>query len=163
MATDVNRNVEEGRDGGSEEESEERGAEGEVVEVARRVVVGSGGPRSIPTVRSLEDKKHCAEILWVLKMVNSGFSYNSTEDLVPVLQMMAPDSLILKSLQMKKTKAMYVLCHGLYPYYIAQLVRRIQKAPGFTLGTVSGTFKLHGLAKVVELCIRSKQKKRKSF
>ena len=31
MATDVNRNVEEGRDERSEEENEERGAEGEVV------------------------------------------------------------------------------------------------------------------------------------
>ena len=154
MATDVNRNVEEGRGGGSEDNMEEGGAEGEAVEVARRVVVGSGGPRNIPTVRSLEDKKHSAEILWVLKMVDSGYSYNSTEDLVPVLKRMAPDSLILKSLQLKRNKAMYVLCYGLYPHYLAELVRRIQKAPGFTLGTDSGTFKLHGLAKVVELCIR---------
>ena len=110
MATYVNRNVEEGRKGGSEEENDERGAEGEegeVVEVARREVVGSGGLRSVPTVRSLEDKKLSAEIRWVLKMVDSGFSYNSIEDLVPVLQMMAPDSLILKSLQLKRTKAEY--------------------------------------------------------
>ena len=127
--------------------------------MARRVVVGSSGLRSVPTVRSLEDKKLSAEILWVLKMVDSGFSYASTEDLVPVLQMMAPDSLILKSLQLKRTKAMYVLCHGLYPHYLARLVGRIQKAPGFTLGTDSGTFKLHGLSKVVELCIRCKQNK----
>lgn len=127
------------------------GGEEEVEEVRR---VGVLGLRSLPTVRSMEDKKLTAVILWVLKMVDSGFSYSSTDNLVPILQMMAPDSMVLKSIELKRNKAMYVLCYGLYPYFLNQLVSRIQKAPGFTLGTDSGTFKLHSLSKIVELDIR---------
>lgn len=149
---DNNRNVvvvEEVGEGGEDEVGE--GGEEEVEEVRR---VGVLGLRSLPTVRSMEDKKLTAVILWVLKMVDSGFSYSSTDNLVPILQMMAPDSMVLKSIELKRNKAMYVLCYGLYPYFLNQLVSRIQKAPGFTLGTDSGTFKLHSLSKIVELDIR---------
>ena len=72
--------------------------------------VGVLGLRSLPTVRSMEDKKLTAVILWVLKMVDSGFSYSSTDNLVPILQMMAPDSMVLKSIELKRNKAMYMLC-----------------------------------------------------
>ena len=86
---DNNRNVvvvEEVGEGGEDEVGE--GGEEEVEEVRR---VGVLGLRSLPTVRSMEDKKLTAVILWVLKMVDSGFSYSSTDNLVPILQMMAPD------------------------------------------------------------------------
>ena len=79
------------------------GGEEEVEEVRR---VGVLGLRSLPTVRSMEDKKLTAVILWVLKMVDSGFSYSSTDNLVPILQMMAPDSMVLKSIELKRNKAM---------------------------------------------------------
>ena len=48
----------------------------------------------------------------------------------------------------------YILTHGLYPYYKEKLVRRIQGAVGFTLGTDSATFKLNGLSKLVDIVIR---------
>ena len=143
---DQNRNVEE-VEVVEEGRREEGQGEGGRVEEGR--VEGSAPATGLrrTTVKSHSDKVTNAEITWVLKMVESNLSYSSSEDLVEVLQRMAPDSMILKDMTLKRSKAMYVLCHGLYPYYLQQLVRRIKEAPAFTLGTDSATFKLHSLAK----------------
>ena len=145
MASDQNRNNVEA-DVGTEASGEQR-REDDTRTLATVV-------RSTPSVRVHADKVTEAEIIWVLKMVESNLSYNSSEDLVEVLQRMAPDSMVLKDMQLKRSKSMYVLCYGLYPYYLNQLVKRIKQSPTFTLGTDSATFKLHSLSKVVDIDIR---------
>ena len=60
----------------------------------------------------------------------------------------------IKRFRCKRHKVSYILTHGLYPYYKEKLVRRIQGAVGFTLGTDSATFKLNGLSKLVDIVIR---------
>ena len=110
--------------------------------------------RSTPTVMNHADKVTTAEAVWVLKMIESNFPFNSCENLVDVLKKMAPDSQILKDMTLKSSKSSYILRFGLYPFYLDQLVKRIQKSPTYTLGTDSGTFKLNGLAKIVDIDIR---------
>ena len=105
--------------------------------------------RRLPTVKSLGDKVLKAEVVWVLKTVESNFSFNASEDIVEVLQQMDPDSLVLKTMRIKRDKVSYTLSHGLYPFYNKKLAKRIQGAVGFTLGTDSATFKLQGLPKLV--------------
>ena len=117
---------------------------------------GEGGLvlRRLPAVKSLSDKVLKAEVLWVLKTVESNFSFNASEDIVEVLKLMDPDSIVLKTMKIKRMKTSYILTHGLYPYYLEKLVKRIQDAVGFCLGTDSATFKLHGLTKMVDIVIR---------
>ena len=105
-------------------------------------------------MKSLSDKVLKAEVLWVLKTVESNFSFNASEDIVEVLKLMDPDSIVLKTMKIKRMKTSYILTHGLYPYYLEKLVKRIQDAVGFCLGTDSATFKLHGLTKMVDIVIR---------
>ena len=95
-----------------------------------------------------------AEIIWVLKSVSSDFSYSSSEDIVEILRLMDPSSDVFRLMQLKRNKVSYFLTHGLFPHYLQKLIKRIQAAPAFTLGTDSGTFKLHGIAKFVDIMIR---------
>ncbi len=155
---DANQNLDLVEGGGNRQEVGDGGEREEVRDGMEREAGGGEGTsaplapvrRSVPTVKSLADRVATAEVVWSFKMVESNLLYNSLEDIVAVLQKMDPDSLVLRNLHMKRTKSMYILCYGLHPYYLDQLIRRIQKSPGYTLGTDSSTFKLHGLSKVVE-------------
>ena len=51
-------------------------------------------------------------------------------------------------------KSSYIVSLGLYPYYMKKIIQTIQVSPGFTLRTDAGTFKLHGLSKLVDIVIR---------
>ena len=95
-----------------------------------------------------------AETIWALKVVASNFSFKSTEDLLPILRAMDPSSSIFKKMSLSSDKTSYIIAYGLYPYFQKMVVRGIQKAPGYTLGTDAGTFKLHGLAKLVDFVFR---------
>lgn len=64
-----------------------------------------------------EEEKLKAQIIWLMKCLHSGYSNNSTDDMGDVLRRMDPNSEILASFNMKKTKAAYVVNHGLAPYY----------------------------------------------
>lgn len=112
--------------------------------------------RRTQVVTSSSDKVTTAEILWVFKTVNSTLPFAVSEDIVDILQKMDPDSSVFRLMQLKRNKTMYVLTHGLYPHYLLKLIKRIQRAPGFTLGTDSATFKLQGLSKFVDIVIRCK-------
>ena len=57
-------------------------------------------------MKSLADRVATAEVMWSLKMVESNLSYNSSEDIVAVLQKMDPDSLVLINLHAIKTSVM---------------------------------------------------------
>ena len=66
-----------------------------------------------------------AIVIWLLKTIESGFSNNSTDDIGDVLRSMDPNSKILESFKMKKTKASYVINHGLAPYFRDKLYTEI--------------------------------------
>ena len=146
----------EGNEEGREEGREDGGGEVAVVSAEVRGGGGEAGQmlRRLPAVKSLSDRVLKAEVLWVLKTVESNFSFNASEDIVEVLRLMDPDSIVLKSMAIKRTKTSYLLTHGLYPYYLEKLEKRIREAVGFCLGTDSATFKLHGLTKMVDIVIR---------
>ena len=95
-----------------------------------------------------------AETIWALKVVDSNFSFNSTHDLVDILAAMDPKSDVFKKMTMGETKTSYLISHGLYPYFLKKIVKAIQDSPAFSLGTDAGTFKLHGLSKLVDIVIR---------
>jgi hypothetical protein len=95
-----------------------------------------------------------AETLWALNVVNSTFSYNSTNNLVALLRAMEPKSEVFKKITMSNAKTSYIISHGLFPYFMNKIVKGIQNSPGYTLGTDAGTFKLHGLSKLVDIVIR---------
>ena len=102
-----------------------------------------------------------AETIWALKVVASNFSFKSTEDLLPVLRAMDPSSSIFKKMTLSSDKTSYIIAYGLHPYFQKMVVRGIQKAPGYTLGTDAGTFKLHGLSKLVDCVFRYQKNNQK--
>ena len=66
-----------------------------------------------------------AIVVWLLKSIESGFSNNSNDDIGDVLRLMDPNSKVLQSFRMKKTKAAYVVNHGLAPYFLQKLYEDI--------------------------------------
>ena len=60
-----------------------------------------------------------------MKSINSGFSNNATDDVGDVLRRMDPNSKVLAAFNMKKTKAAYIINHGLAPYYRDLLYEQI--------------------------------------
>ena len=72
-----------------------------------------------------EMAKTKALVVWLLKSIDSGFSNNSSDDIVECLQVMCPDSKIASSLKMKRTKAYYVINHGLAPYFKTLLLEDV--------------------------------------
>ena len=64
-----------------------------------------------------EDDKVKAQIIWLMKSLDSGFSNHASDDVGDVLRRMDPKSEILAAFNMKETKAAYVVNYGLAPYY----------------------------------------------
>ena len=95
-----------------------------------------------------------AEILWALKTVDSNLSYMSADNLASLLQAMDPRSEVFKKMTLGATKTSYILSHGLLPYFMKKIIQSIQTSNGYTLGTDAGTFKLHGLSKLVDIVLR---------
>jgi hypothetical protein len=110
------------------------------------------GLRRLPM--DITDQVTKAEIIWTLKVVDLNFSYKSINDLLPILRAMDPSSSLFKKMSLCRDKASYIIAYGLHPYFQKMVVRGIQKAPGYTLGTDAGTFKLHGLSKIVDCVFR---------
>ena len=107
---------------------------------------GSGG--------SLMDRVLSAEIRWSFKVVSSGFSYKSCNDLVDVLKLMDSSSDIFKKMTLKEDKISYMISHGLFPFFMRKLLDAVKKSPGVSLGTDASTFKQKGLSQHVDMCLR---------
>ena len=58
-----------------------------------------------------------AEIVWLLKTVDNGFSVRSNDEINEVFSVMFPDSKIASQFRMVRSKAMYEINHGLAPYF----------------------------------------------
>ena len=80
-----------------------------------------------------EMAKTKALVVWLLKSIDSGFSNNSSDDIVDCLKVMCPDSKIASSLKMKRTKAYYVINHGLAPYFKTLLLEDVSASDIFVL------------------------------
>lgn len=63
-----------------------------------------------------------AEIIAAMNCLEKRFSYNSFRDFTEVLSAMAPDSEIIKSMQLGATKVAYVIAYGLAPYFKEKLI-----------------------------------------
>ena len=69
-----------------------------------------------------------AEIIWTLKSVMDGFSVRSNDELNETLSAMFPDSEIAGSFSMARTKSMYAINHGIYPYFKSLLLSSLSQS-----------------------------------
>ena len=70
-----------------------------------------------------------AEILWVLKVVSSAYSFKSSEDIGLIWKRQFPDSEIAQRASCGETKCTY-LCHfGVAPYFKSLLVKKLTQEP----------------------------------
>lgn len=74
-----------------------------------------------------------AEIRWILNIVCSKYSMNSSRDSGLLFASMFPDSNIAKSFQCGRTKASYVAHFGLAPFFYEQLLAIITNTPYYTI------------------------------
>ena len=103
---------------------------------------------------NLDNKAVKAEIKIALKAVEADWSYSSLDNISEFLVEIAPDSQILRKVQMKSSKLSYVISHGLGPYFHEILVKDLEQAPSFTLGLDSATTKQLGLSKSLDFKVR---------
>ena len=99
-----------------------------------RTSSGASASRSASTSRcTKDDGDKCstatreeilrAEIWWVLKVVSSGYSFNSCEDVRFVWKQMFPDSDIVRGITCADTKCMYLSCYGIAPFIKHRLMQ----------------------------------------
>ena len=69
-----------------------------------------------------------AQVIWLLKSVDSGYSTRSSDDILNCFRAMFPDSKIAQSIKMKKDKASYILNYGLAPHFKDMLMSEINKS-----------------------------------
>lgn len=74
-----------------------------------------------------------AEIRWVIKMVKSHYSFNSSSDISAIFGQMFPDSVIAKQFSCGATKSAYLVCFGLGPYFKQQLITDIRKVQCYVI------------------------------
>ena len=103
---------------------------------------------------SLEEEVIRAELRWVLKMVESDYSFNSAENMVKLLCLMDEHSKIFPKMSLGRMKCSYYVNHALYPLYHEKLIKRVQEAHAYTLGVDGGSFKVRGLTKMMDIVIR---------
>ena len=103
---------------------------------------------------SVEEQVIRAELWWVLKMVESDFSFKSADNMVKLLCLMDKDSKIFPKMTLGRHKCGYLVTHALFPFYHEALIKRILKVPGYTLGVDGGSFKVRGLKKMIDIVIR---------
>ena len=69
-----------------------------------------------------------AEIIWTLKSEMDGFSVRSNDELNKTLPAMFPDSKIAGSFSLARTKSMYAINHGIYPYFKSLLLSSLSQS-----------------------------------
>lgn len=95
----------------------------EILQFLTVILIIPGRPSSV------EDKILKAEILWALKCVKSGFSFNSNEDNGSLFQAMFPDSVIAASYKMSYTKCKYIVQYGICEWLLEELVKDVKEKP----------------------------------
>ena len=84
---------------------------------------------------SIDDWKEAAEaeILWVLKMVVSHYSFRSTSDLAELFQRIFKNCPVAKIFSIGYDKASYLLCFGIAPYYESQLLEELNESRSYCI------------------------------
>ena len=103
---------------------------------------------------SLDEQVIRAELRWVLKMVDSGYSFKSAENIPQLLSLMDKESKIFPKMTLGRQKCGYYVTHALYPFHFEALIKRILEVPAYTLGVDGGSFKVRGLKKMIDIVIR---------
>ena len=74
----------------------------------------------------IKEKTTMADICWVSQTVISHYSYNSSSNLKSLFKVMFLDSEICKQISLSISKMLYLICHGLGPYF-CQLLSCLEK------------------------------------
>ena len=72
-----------------------------------------------------------AEIVLAMTSVTSHLSGWSMEDLPDIIQYICPDSQIIKQVHLHRTKLVYIVNHGLAPYYKEKAISSVKEAAYF--------------------------------
>lgn len=84
--------------------------------------------QELPVIKRymLEEKVVRAEILWALETVHTHSSFRSAGANVALFREMFPDSQIAAKMEMGRTKAGYIVTHGLGPYFSNQVLKSVE-------------------------------------
>lgn len=74
-----------------------------------------------------------AEILWCLNIIMKNRSLNSVDTDIQILKKIASDSKIVEKMTLSSSKASYVICYGLAPYFKDQLDQNLQNCKKFVV------------------------------
>lgn len=89
--------------------------------------LSSATPGSAPIYKMTHDDEVArAEIIWTMKVAESGYSYSSCDSLNDVFETMFPDSPIAKSFTLGAQKISYEVAHGLGPFFHQEIVDEIK-------------------------------------
>lgn len=78
-----------------------------------------------------EDKVTYSMILWTLKVIKSGYSFNSCDDISDIFKLAFSDSKIVQSFSMSPAKVGYEISHGLGPYFHDELISSVIRSDNF--------------------------------
>ena len=84
-----------------------------------------------------------AEIIWILKCVMNGYSIRSNDDLFEMFSAMFPEFKSVKLFSMVRTKSMYVINHGIAPYFKSLVKAGIEKSDMFSFSFDENLMKPH--------------------
>ena len=71
---------------------------------------------------------------WVLKMVESGYSFKSADNIPQLLCLMDKESKVFLKMTLGRKKCGYYVSHALYHFYFEALIKRILGSPCLHLG-----------------------------
>lgn len=78
-----------------------------------------------------DDKVTYSMILWTLKVIKSGHSFNSCDDISDIFKLAFSDSKIVESFSMSPSKVGYEVSHGLGPYFHDELISSVIRSDNF--------------------------------
>ena len=69
-----------------------------------------------------------SEVLWIFKMVQSNFSFSSSDNISDLFSAMFVKNEVANDFQMSRNKVAYSISHGLQPYFYEELCDSVQKS-----------------------------------
>ena len=81
----------------------------------------------------ISEKVLHAEVLWVVRVITSHYSFSSCKDISCLFSKMFSDSQIAQSFSCGATKCAYLACFGIYPYFYQLLIEKIRAVKYYTL------------------------------
>lgn len=108
---------------------------------------------SLKTFSINEDDVTSAEAIWALEVVTGKMSLNSCDETSAAFKRMFPDSKIAQSFCMGKTKASYLINHGLAPYFQEMLQKEIRQCADYVVSFDESLNKVVQRGQM-DLCVR---------